>query len=138
MYSTLGHPDISSRLNQCKQGHDLQSRPSRASEPVVGPRALACIDSAAKKYPDVQELNTSATAVREFVTSSRVAHWVELAQRATFKGRYRRAVDCYRDALFYLSRAEGDHQIAAAQITREIELLRARMATRAAVDSDGH
>src|SRR5207248_9901516 len=99
-------------------------------------RALACIDSAAKKYPDVQELNTSATAVREFVTSSRVAHWVELAQRATFKGRYRRAIDCYRDSLFYFSRADGDHEIAAERITREIELLRARMATHTQVDSD--
>jgi hypothetical protein len=99
-------------------------------------RALACIDSAAKKYPDVEELNRSAAALREFMTSSRVAHWVELAQRATFKGRYRRAIDCYRDALFYLSRAEGDHEIATEQITREIELLRARLATHTPVDSN--
>ena len=116
--------------------HEAQQQARLHEKVETANRALACIDSAAKKYPDVQELNTSAAAVREFVTSSRVAHWVELAQRATFKGRYRRAIDCYRDALFYLSRAEGDHQIAAEQITREIELLRARIATRAAVDSD--
>jgi hypothetical protein len=76
--------------------------------------------------------------VREFIVSSRVAHWVELAQRASFKGRYRRAIDCYRDALFYLTRAEagGDHQATAEQITREIDLLRARMSTHKAVDSE--
>jgi tetratricopeptide (TPR) repeat protein len=99
-------------------------------------RALECIDTALANYPDEEDLKRSAGAVREFVTTSRVAHWVELAQRATFKGRYRRAIDCYRDALFYLTRAEGDHHLAAEQITREIELLRARRRTHRAVETD--
>lgn len=98
-------------------------------------RALDCIDTALKSYPDNEELRRSGTAVREFMTSSRVAHWVELAQRATFKGRYRRAIDCYRDALFYLTRAGGEHQVAADEITREIELLRARVKTAHVVDA---
>lgn len=99
-------------------------------------RALECIDTALASYPDEEELQTSAAAVREFVTTSRVAHWVELAQRASFKGRYRRAIDCYRDALFYLTKAEGDNQLAAEQITREIELLRARRATDDVVETE--
>ena len=99
-------------------------------------RALECIDTALANYPEEEDLRRSAAAVREFVTTSRVAHWVELAQRASFKGRYRRAIDCYRDALFYLTRAEGDHQLAAEQITREIELLRARRATDRVVETD--
>lgn len=99
-------------------------------------RALDCIATALKSYPDNEELLRSSTAVRDFMTSSRVAHWVELAQRATFKGRYRRAIDCYRDALFYLTRAGAEHQVAADQITREIELLRARIKTGRAVDAD--
>ena len=98
-------------------------------------RALDCIDTALKSYPDNDELQRSSAAVREFMISSRVAHWVELAQRASFKGRYRRAIDCYRDALFYLTRAGAEHQVAADQITREIELLRARMETARAVDA---
>lgn len=98
-------------------------------------RALDCIDTALKSYPDNEELRRSGTAVRDFMTSSRVAHWVELAQRATFKGRYRRAIDCYRDALFYLTRAGTEHQVAADEITREIELLRARVKTAHAVDA---
>jgi len=99
-------------------------------------RALECIDTALANYPEEEDLQRSAAAVREFVTTSRVAHWVELAQRASFKGRYSRAIDCYRDALFYLTRAEGDHYLAAEQITREIELLRARRATHSVVETD--
>ena len=111
---------------------------ARLHEKIEGAnRALECIDTALASYPEEEDLQRSAAAVREFVTTSRVAHWVELAQRATFKGRYGRAIDCYRDALFYLTRAEGDHQLAAEQITREIELLRARRATHSVVETDG-
>jgi tetratricopeptide (TPR) repeat protein len=94
-------------------------------------RALECIDSALRVYPDDEELNVSARAVRDFITSSRVAHWVELAERSAFKGHYRRAIDRYRDALFFLTRDGGDPQSQAGveRITREIELLRARRAT---------
>jgi tetratricopeptide (TPR) repeat protein len=103
----------------------------------VANRALDCIDSALKIYPDEEELNESAGAVREFITSSRVAHWVELAERAAFKGYYRRAIDCYRDALFYLTRdtPTDDRGAAAERVTREIELLRARVATQRAMDA---
>jgi tetratricopeptide (TPR) repeat protein len=98
----------------------------------IANRALECLDSALQIYPDDHELNESAGAVREFITSSRVAHWVELAERAAFKGHYRRAIDCYRDALFFLTRDDSDnaHQATAERITREIELLRARVATK--------
>jgi hypothetical protein len=98
-------------------------------------RALDCIDSALKVYPEEEELNRSARAVREFIISSRVAHWVELAERAAFKGHYRRAIDCYRDALFYLTRDGPDHdrEGGADRISREIELLRARLATERAI-----
>jgi tetratricopeptide (TPR) repeat protein len=101
-------------------------------------RALECIDSALKLYPDEEELRVSARAVRDFITSSRVAHWVELAERAAFKGYYRRAIDRYRDALFYLTRDGGDQdrEAGAERITREIELLKVRLATgRATVNS---
>lgn len=116
--------------------HEAQQRARLHEKIEAANRALECIDTALAKYPDEEDLQNSATAVREFMTSSRVAHWVELAQRATFKGRYRRAIDCYRDALFYLTRADGDHRLAAEQITREIELLRARMATHRVVDAE--
>jgi hypothetical protein len=109
--------------------HEAQQR-SRLFEKVeTANRALECIDSALKVYPDEEQLNVSARAVREFIISSRVAHWVELAERAAFKGYYRRAIDCYRDALYYLTRDRADFagEAAADRITREIELLRVRL-----------
>jgi len=109
--------------------HEAQQR-SRLYEKVeTANRALECIDSALKVYPDEEQLNVSARAVREFIISSRVAHWVELAERAAFKGYYQRAIDCYRDALFYLTRDRADlaGEAAAERITREIELLRVRL-----------
>ena len=103
-------------------------------------RALDCIDSALKIFPEEGELQISARAVREFITSSRVAHWVELAERAAFKGYHRRAIDCYRDALFYLTRDRPDaaSEVAAERITREIDLLRAQMDTEVAIESAGN
>lgn len=101
-------------------------------------RALECIDSALQIYPEEEELRQSAGAVDEFIMSSRVAHWIELAERAAFKGYYRRAIDCYRDALFFLTRGKPapDREAAAERITREIDLLRARLATQAAINPD--
>ena len=111
--------------------HEAQQRVRLYEKVETANRALECIESALKIYPDEEELKVSARAVRDFITSSRVAHWVELAERAAFKGQYRRAIERYRDALFFLTRDGGDqHREAGAErITREIELLRARRAT---------
>jgi hypothetical protein len=52
--------------------------------------------------------------------------------RAAFKGYYARAIDRYRDALFYLAREtmrEETRLETAERIGREIELLRARLKT---------
>jgi len=117
--------------------HEAQQR-SRLYEKVENAnRALDCIDQALKVYPDDDELRVSAQAVREFITSSRVAHWVELAERAAFKGHFQRAIDCYRDALYYLSRdkPDADGEVAANRIMKEIDLLRARQSTDRTIDS---
>jgi heme exporter protein D len=93
-------------------------------------RALGVIESALKVYPEEPQLRASAIAVQEFVGSIKVAHWIELAERAAFKGHHVRAINRYRDALFYLSRETvGDEMRAetAERITREIEFLRARL-----------
>jgi hypothetical protein len=90
------------------------------------------ISEALKEYPEERELRDSAVAVRTYVASVKVAHWVELAERAAFRGRFNRAVARYRDALYYLSRAEmaeDAREAAAERINREIEMLRARIAT---------
>jgi hypothetical protein len=112
--------------------HEAQQK-VRVSEKIeVAMRALDCIDLAVKVYPDEPELTESGDAVREFMVSVKVAHWVELAERSAFKGHYRRAIDRYRDALFYLTRGSIDEINRAAmaeKIGREIELLRAKLKT---------
>jgi hypothetical protein len=89
-------------------------------------KALECIDSALRLYPDEAELEASKTAIGEFIVSVKVAHWVELAERSAFKGHYRRAIDRYKDALFYLNQdvVKGDVRRAGSErIQREIETL---------------
>lgn len=111
---------------------EAQQRPRLSEKIELANRALDCLDTALKVYPDEGELNESGIAIREFMMSSKVAHWVELAERAAFKGHDRRAIDCYRDALFYMTREglrDENHAAAADRISREIELLRARMTT---------
>jgi len=112
---------------------EAQRRVTVADKIELALRALDVIDSALKVYPDEAELHQSVNAIREYISSVKVAHWVELAERAAFKGQYRRAIDRYRDALFYLSREKMSEQTrneSAERITREIDLLRARMKTR--------
>src|SRR6267142_1161901 len=110
--------------------HEAQQRARVSEKTELAARALDCIDSALKIYPDEAELNDSGNAVREFMVSVKVAHWVELAERSAFKGQYRRAIDRYRDALFYLNRetVKEDVRIPGAErIGREIESLQSRL-----------
>jgi hypothetical protein len=112
--------------------HEAQRRASVSGKIETAMRALEVIGEAMQIYPNEQELRDSAVAVRNYIASVKVAHWVELAERAAFRGRYSRAIARYRDALFYLSRAEmgeRERDTAAERINREIEMLRARVAT---------
>jgi len=111
---------------------DEAQRRVRVSDKIeTAQRAVDVIDEALRLYPSELELRASATAVRDFIASARVAHWVELAERAAFRGLHARAIARYQDALFYLSRAEMGEEAradAAGKIRREIDLLRAHVA----------
>ena len=112
--------------------HEAQRRVRVSDRIETAQRALEVLEEAMRVYPDEQELRDSSLAVRNFVASVKVGQWVEMAERAAFRGKYERAVARYRDALFYLSRAdmgEDARAEAAARIQREIELLRARVRT---------
>jgi heme exporter protein D len=118
--------------------HEAQRRARVWDKIETAQRALDVVDTALKFYPDEAELHESKSAVREFISSVKVAHWIELAERAAFKGYYTRAIDRYRDALFYLSREslkEETRLETAERISREIELLRARLKTEQPVAS---
>lgn len=120
--------------------HEAQQR-ARLSERVeAGNRALHCLETALQFYPNETELQESSVAIHEFISSVKVAHWVELAERAAFKGHYRRAIDRYKDALFYLDRGAMKEELKAAsagRIEREIELLQDRVRSQRKGQSDG-
>jgi hypothetical protein len=100
-------------------------------------KALECIDSAWRVYPDETELHASKLAIEEFVASVKVAHWVELAERSAFKGHYRRAIDRYKDALFYLNQEAIKSDVrrtGAERIERELGKLQAALHSQAAAD----
>ena len=110
--------------------HDAQQRARTFDKIETATRAIDCIDSALRIYPDETELNDSRVAIGEFIASVKVAHWVELAERSAFKGHYRRAIDRYRDALFYLNQEVVKEEVRLAgneKIEREIEKLRGRL-----------
>jgi len=110
--------------------HEAQQRARTFDKIETATRALDCIDSALRVYPDETELNESRIAIGEFIASVKVAHWVELAERSAFKGHSRRAIDRYRDALFYLNQdvVKEDVRLAGTEkIEREIEKLKARL-----------
>jgi hypothetical protein len=113
--------------------YEAQQR-ARTSEKIeAANRALHCLESALQFYPNETELLESSAAIREFIASVKVAHWVELAERSAFKGHYRRAIDRYKDALFYLSREpvkEETRVTSTERIGHEIELLYARLLAR--------
>ncbi|MGI9034764.1 MAG: hypothetical protein ACR2GD_01880 [Pyrinomonadaceae bacterium] len=90
-------------------------------------KALTVLDSALEFYPGEQELIESAAAVKEFISTVRVSHWIEQAERFAFKADYKRAVNHYRDALFYLARENvksEERDAVAGKINLEIEKIR--------------
>jgi tetratricopeptide (TPR) repeat protein len=110
--------------------HEAQQRARTFDKIETATRALDCLDSALRIYPDESDLSESRVAIEEFIASVKVAHWVELAERSAFKGHYRRAIDRYRDALFYLNQdiVKEDVRIAGTEkIEREIEKLKTRL-----------
>ena len=111
---------------------EAQRRVRLSDKIETAQRALEVLDEALKLYPGEQELRDSSGAVRDFIASVKVGQWVEMAERSAFRGHYGRAIARYRDALFYLSRADMNEDAraeAASRIQREIEMLRARLAT---------
>ena len=110
--------------------HEAQQRARTFDKIETAMRALDCIDSALRIYPDEAELNESRVAIGEFIASVKVAHWVELAERSAFKGHYRRAIDRYKDALFYLNQDVVKDEVRVAgteKIEAQIAKLQARL-----------
>lgn len=89
--------------------------------------ALSVLGSALQFYPDENRLLESEEALKNFIASIKISHRLEQAERAAFKGNYKRAISHYRDALFFLAREnvkEEEKEKVAEQINTEIEKLR--------------
>lgn len=89
--------------------------------------ALAVLESALQFYPNEMRLTESEVAIKDFIVSIKVSHWIENAERAAFKGNYKRAINLYRDALFFLAREDvrtEEREAIAEKINLEIEILR--------------
>jgi hypothetical protein len=118
------------RTSSAEITQDAQLRVRLSDKIETALRAISVIKAAQKYFPEELELAESVHAINEYIASAQVAHWVELAERNAFRGQYRRAIDRYRDALFYLARGEIREELrieTAEKIGREIELLRARL-----------
>lgn len=123
--------------------HEAQQRARTFDKIETANKALECIDSVVRVYPNEPELNESRIAIDEFIASVKVAHWVELAERSAFKKHYRRAIDRYRDALFYLNQEVVKEDVRAAgteRIEQQIAELQSKLRTvtgRSAPKNDG-
>lgn len=106
---------------------DAKNQVSYAEKLETAQKALTIIDSALQFYPQELNLQESEAALKDFVASIKVSHWIEQAERSAFKGNYKRAISHYRDALFFLGRENVKNEekdLIAQQINSEIEKIR--------------
>lgn len=93
----------------------------------IADKALNILDSALRFYPDEVKLIESASAINEFVTSVKLSNWIKRAEAEVFKGNRNKALNHYRDALFYLARDNvrtRERDLIAERINLEIEKLK--------------
>ena len=124
------HLLVWSRAHSQSLTREAQQRARHFDKIETATRAIECLDSVLRIYPDETELSESRVALLEFIASVKVAHWMELAERSAFKGHYRRAIDRYRDALFYLNQDVVKQEVCIAgteKIEGEIAKLEARL-----------
>lgn len=104
-------------------------------------RALQVLETARTELPNERELEDSTKAIREFMASARVRHWLEMAERAAFRGHPRRAIARYRDTLFYVRREIPDTALQTQlvnHIESEIARLKEKIANASAWDEATH
>lgn len=122
-FHTLAWAEIESRAWSQK----AQSCVTISDKLSAAQEALNVLDSALQYYPNDSQLTESQSAIKNFIASIKVSHWIEQAERAAFKGNNKRAVNLYRDALFFLARedvSDIEQQAVAEKINLEIERLR--------------
>lgn len=123
-YHLLAWASLESRL--LIQDAKIQSSMSEKIE--NSQRALSVLDSAAHFYPNETLLTDSISVVKEHIATVKIEHWIEQAERAAYKQNYKRAINHYRDALYFLARENErtpEKDSIANKINAEIEKLSA-------------
>lgn len=106
---------------------DARNRAKISERLDIAQRALTVIESALEFYPEESNLLESEKAIKEFIASIKISHWIERAERAAFKNNYKQALSLYRDALFYLGRENvqsEERRLIADRINSEIDKIR--------------
>lgn len=106
---------------------EAKNRATMADKVEAAQKALTILESALHFYPEESRLFESAEVIKEFISSIKISHWLEQAEKAAFKGNNKRAISIYRDALFFLARNNINNertQKIAEKINGEIEQLR--------------
>src|SRR5690242_3316330 len=78
------HLLIWARAHSQSLTRDAQQRARHFDKIETATRAIDCLDSVLRIYPDEAELSESRVALAEFIASVKVAHWMELAERSAF------------------------------------------------------
>lgn len=108
--------------------HESKIRVTISDKLEVAQKALTIVDSALAYYPQENQLLESERALREFAATIKISHWIEQAERSAFKGNNKRAINHYRDALFFMARDADlqteERRMTAEKINAEIDRLR--------------
>lgn len=103
---------------------NAQNQIALSEKLVYSQKALNILDTALEFYPSERQLLDSIEAVKEFNSSIKISHLVELAEKAAFKGDNDEALNLYRDALFFLRKEDfqtPEHRLIEEKVISEVE-----------------
>ena len=106
---------------------DAKNRVTISEKVETAQKALSILESALHFYPKESRFFESADLIREYISTIKISHLIEEAEKAAFKGNNKRAISIYRDALFFLTRDNAQTektQLIAEKINGEIDKLR--------------
>lgn len=114
--------EIESRSNL----KNAQNQVALSEKLIYTQKALSILDTALEFYPSETQLLDSVEAVKEFNSSIKISHLIELAEKAAFKGDQAEALNLYRDALFFLRKEDmqtPESRLIEEKVVTEVEKL---------------
>lgn len=112
--------EIESRSNL----KNAQNQVALSEKLIFAQKALNILDTALEFYPGEGQLLDSVEAVKEFNSSIKISHLIELAEKAAFKGNDGEALNLYRDALFFLRKESfqtSEYRLIEKKVVAEVE-----------------